>query len=177
MKLKAGTQIQRMQLNNIKDETVDIPNNKGKYVHIQFRRFSGCPVCNLHLQEFIKRKSELDQANIQEVVFFHSSKENLLEYQGQFPFDVIADPQKNYYKEFGVEQSIWAILHPKAIWASIKGNLKKNNPRFISENGILGLPADFLVSPQGEILGVHYGKHASDQWTMEAVIGQVRVVR
>lgn len=173
MKLNRNSTIQQMKLESIKDENVYIPNENGKYVHLHFARFSGCPVCNLHLQSFIKRKKELDDANIQEVVFFHSSRENLLEYQGQFPFDIIADPGKFFYRKFGVEESIWAVLHPKAIWTAIKANLKRNNPKPVAENGILGLPADFLISPAGEILAVHYGKHAADQWTMEELLNKV----
>lgn len=111
-------------------------------------------------------------ANIQEIVFFHSSKEVLLEYQGQFPFDIIGDPQKKFYKQFGVEQSIWALLNLKAIWVAIKGNLKKNKPKVNMEGGILGLPADFLIAPDGKILAAHYGKHAADQWTMEELLSK-----
>ncbi len=174
MKLKAGNQIQPLHLINIKNEKVNISNEK--YIHIQFRRFSGCPICNLHLQEFIRRKNELDVVNIHEIVFFHSSKEYLMEYQGRFPFDVIADPSKKFYNQFGVEQSICAILHPKAICASIKGHLKKNKPKLVTENGVLGLPADFLISPERKIIKLHYGVHANDQWTIDELIENVKNV-
>lgn len=173
MKLKAESKFQQLQLESIKKENVQIPDQNGKFVHLHFARFSGCPVCNLHIQNFIRRKNELDAANIHEVIFFHSSRENLLDYQGQFPFDIIADPKKKYYKEFGVEESIWAVLHPKAIWTAIKANLKKHNPKPIAENGILGLPADFLISPDGKIMEVHYGKHAADQWSMDELLKKV----
>ena len=172
MKRNVGNQIETLKLVSIKAEQVTIPNNK--FVHIQFRRFSGCPVCNFHLQTFIRRKRELDNANIHEVVFFHSSNENLIEYQGQFPFDIIADPTKKFYKQFGVETSIGALLHPKAIWTAIKANLRKGNPKAIAENGVLGLPADFLVAPNGKIIALHYGKHADDQWSMEELLDKVK---
>ena len=40
------------------------------------------------------------------------------------------------------------------------------------EGGILGLPADFLIAPDGKILAAHYGKHAADQWTMEELLSK-----
>lgn len=34
----------------------------------------------------------------------------------------------------------------------------------------LGLPADFLVTPDGALVGVHNGRHADDQWTVDEVL-------
>jgi hypothetical protein len=36
-----------------------------------------------------------EKINIQEVVVYHSPQASLLPYQGNFPFAVIADPEKN----------------------------------------------------------------------------------
>lgn len=174
MKKAAGEQMEVIHLQDIHGQDVYLPGDSGRYIHLQFRRFSGCPICNMHLQEFIRRKQELDRANITEVVFFHSSKEKLAEYQAQFPFHVIADPQKKMYRQFGVEKSLMSILHPRAIWAAIKGNFRKNKPRLVAEGGMLGLPADLLIAPGGKIKAVYYGKHASDQWSMETLLALVK---
>ena len=138
-----------------------VPDAKGRWTHLQFRRFAGCPVCNLHLQDFIGRNGELAQASIHEVVVFHSSDEELLPYQGRFPFDVIGDPEKILYHRYGVETSIWAILNPRGWHAAIRGNLRKDKP-ILKGNpkwGRFGLPADFLISPDGVIRDVYYGTY------------------
>ena len=36
--------------------------------------------------------------------------------------------------------------------------------------GRLGLPADFLIAPDGRISALKYGHHAFDQWTVEELL-------
>jgi len=142
-------------------------------LHLQFRRFAGCPICNLHLQSFILRHHELAENQIQEVVVFHSPKSAMLEYQLGAPFPFIADPDKKLYKAFGVEASIMSVLNPKAWPSAVKG-LFKQGPGFPSRGeSALGLPADFLIDSAGEVITVHYGKHASDHLEFDELLALV----
>jgi hypothetical protein len=34
----------------------------------------------------------------------------------------------------------------------------------------LGLPADFLIAPDGRITALKYGRHAYDQWTIDELL-------
>ncbi|MEU0661187.1 hypothetical protein [Streptomyces lavendulocolor] len=36
--------------------------------------------------------------------------------------------------------------------------------------GRLGLPADFLLAPDGTVLAVKYGEHAYDQWSVDELL-------
>ena len=54
-KFKAGDIAPVLSLLNIHGAKVSIPDAKSKWVHLQFRRFAGCPICNLHLQSFLQR--------------------------------------------------------------------------------------------------------------------------
>jgi peroxiredoxin len=174
MKLKVGETFQQLALTNIHGAPVALPDIQSKWVHLQFLRFAGCPICNLHLQTFLKKAEVLKTAGIHEVLLFHSSTESLLPFQGAFPFDVIGDPEKILYRRFGVESSVFSILNPLAWPAIIKGNLAKARPRGGPEGGPLGLPADVLMTPQGTIIAVHYGTYASDQWTVEQVLDRAK---
>lgn len=171
-KLVAGQPFQPISVRNIHGVDVAVPDHGAKRIHLQFRRFAGCPVCNLHLQEFLRRYLEIAAAGIREVVVFHSEDRELLPYQGRFPMDVIGDPEKKLYRRYGVETSIWAILNPGAWGASLTGNLAKDKPALggMPNGGLLGLPADFLIAPDGTIEAVHYGKHAYDQWSVDEVL-------
>lgn len=161
---------------NIHGVGVSIPANDGRATHLQFRRFAGCPVCNLHLQTFVARHGEVTDAGVNEVVVFHSSAAELLPYQGRFPFDVIGDPNHVFYDRYGVGKSIRAIADPRAWAASVKGNLRRDKPELkgMPNGGVLGLPADFLIAPDGTIKAAHYGKHADDQWTVDEVLTLAR---
>ncbi len=157
-----------------------------RLTHIQFRRFAGCPVCNLHLRSFVSRHDELVDASIHEVVVFHSSAEQLLEHASDLPFDVIPDPAKRLYKEFGVESSAWAILHPRAWWTimrAVSSSLvrvlsgKQPLPSINPDGGRNGLPADLVVDETGRILEAHYGKHASDQLSVNQILALAQSAR
>jgi peroxiredoxin len=170
-KLKAGQAFPALHTRTIHGQELAIP-DPGRWVHLQFRRFAGCPICNLHLQAFVRRHEEIVGADIVEVVVFHSTDAELLAYQGNFPFAVIGDPLKELYRRYGVETSLAAILHPAAWGAALKGNLSTDKPKMplMPNGGILGLPADFLVAPDGTLRAAHYGAHADDHWSVDEVI-------
>lgn len=94
--------------------SVSVPDPE-RLVHLQFRRFAGCPVCHLHLRSVVRRHAEIEAAGIREVVLFHSTAEELRPHIADFPFAVIADPQQRLYREFGVESS------PRSCWTPAPG--------------------------------------------------------
>ena len=151
----------------------------GQLVHLELRRFAGCPICNLHLRSVVLRKDELAAAGIKEVVVFHSTDEELRKYQAELPVAVIADPDKKLYAEFGVEKSPRAVLNPGAwpgvirglgrtLGAAVRG--KEKLPPMAPKNGQLGLPGDFLIASDGRVVASKYGAHAYDQWTVDEVL-------
>jgi peroxiredoxin len=151
----------------------------GRLVHLQFRRFAGCPVCNLHLQSFVRRQSEIGAAGIREVVVFHSSPEELSQYTGQLPFAVIADPDKHLYAEFGVESAPRALLDPRAWGAIVRGVSRSVRaiargrepvPPIRPRGGRFGLPAEFLIGRDGRVVASKYGEHADDQWSVDDLL-------
>ena len=173
-----GQIVPSFAVNDIHHKEVRFPEPKGSVTHLQFRRFAGCPICNLHLKTFVQRISEVQHAGIREVVIFHSTDQQLLPYQGHFPFHVIGDPTKSLYKKFGVSSSLAAVLSPGSWPASIKGMFAHDKPRigFPPHGGPLGLPADFLIAANGRVISCHYGKHADDQWTVDDVLSKARSV-
>ena len=172
--LRAGDTFPVTSLRNIHGAGVAIPDTKARWVHLQFRRFAGCPICNLHLHSFVTRNAEIQAAGIREVVVFHSPDASLLPYQGNFPFDVIGDPEKKLYTQFGVESSVFSILNPGAWPAMAKGNSLKDRPKGDPEGGAFGLPADILIGSDGKVVASHYGRHAYDQWSVDDVLALAR---
>ena len=172
--LKAGDTFPLTRLQNIHGSEVIIPDTQAHWVHLQFRRFAGCPICNLHLHSFVTRYAQIHAAGIREVVVFHSPNSSLLPFQGAFPFDVIGDPEKKLYRQFGVETSIYAILNPGAWPAMFEGHALKERPSGDPEGGPLGLPADILISSDGTVVASHYGKHAYDQWSVDELLAMTK---
>jgi len=153
----------------IKDKPAFLPDPGAPIVHLQFRRFAGCPVCNYHLLTMSRRRDEILAAGIHQIVLFHSSAQEMLKYQAQLPFDCVADPDKRLYQQYGVETSIRSLLHPRVLLSGARWVLAARRFYRKAENGILGLPADFLVT-RGRVSAVKYGAHADDHWDVEELL-------
>jgi peroxiredoxin len=169
MRLQPGAKAPALSLTSIRGDRVAIPDPE-RLVHLQFRRFAGCPVCNFHLHSLGRRLDDIRAAGIREVAVFHSSREEMLKYQAQLPFDCVADPGKALYRQFGVVTSWLAPLHPAVLWAGFRGVLATRKLYKKAEHGILGLPADFLIAPDGEVRAAHYGRHAYDNWDADQLL-------
>jgi hypothetical protein len=147
-------------------------------VHVQMRRFAGCPVCNLHLRSVIARMGEITGAGVREVVVFHSTIQELRQYESDLPFTVLADPHKDLYRALGVESSPLAVLSPRfwprvpAVIAQLARALHRSGrgAPVAPTGGQLGLPADFLLDPHGQVVAVKYGQHAGDQWSVSQLL-------
>lgn len=146
-------------------------------VHLQFRRFAGCPVCNLHLQSFVRGLPLLQAAGVTTVAFFHSSAESMQPFQGDLPFPTVPDLERRWYAHFGVEQSLWAVAHPRVMAAALRGLFTAPSSPFVGEGGQQGLPADFLLDAQGVVRAVKYGAHANDQWEVNDVVALAAAAR
>jgi hypothetical protein len=168
-------------LDTVAGARVPVPHPDG-LVHLQFRRFAGCPVCNVHLRSFATRHADVMAAGIREVVVFHSSAEALRPFTADLPLDVVADPGRVLYREFGVEYGPRALLDPRgwpgiarAVAQEVRAIRRRERPAAPARpgDGRLGLPADFLIAPDGQVLARKHGAHVDDQWSVDELLGLV----
>ena len=117
MRLTVSTVIPARRLATVSGPPVPVP-DPDRPVHLQFRRFAGCPVCSLHLRSFATRNDEVMAVGVHEVVVFHSPAEELRPHVADLPFAAVADPGKRLYTEFGVESASRALLDPRS-WPAI----------------------------------------------------------
>ena len=178
-KAKIGDLFPPLQLTTVSGQQVIIPDPAGDYVHLQLRRFAGCPICNLHLRDIVARHDEILSHGIREVVVFHSTAAELVEHEAELPFALIADPERKLYERFGVERRPRSVLNPRALRAGVSGfgaALGQRSTKrttlgpFRPTGGRFGLPADLLIAPDGRITAVKYGEHGYDQWTVDELI-------
>jgi peroxiredoxin len=173
-----GSTVTERHLATVSGGPVAVPDPE-RLVHLQFRRFAGCPVCHLHLRSVVRRHAEIEAAGIREVVVFHSPAEELRRHTADLPFAVVADPGKRLYVEFGVESAPRSLLSPRAWgpvvravlrggWEILRG--RERFPATSQPGGRLGLPADFLIGPGGRVLAAKYGEHVYDQWPVDELL-------
>ncbi|PPS67842.1 MULTISPECIES: peroxiredoxin-like family protein [Streptomyces] len=176
--LRPGSTVAGRHIATVSGGPVAVPDPE-RLVHLQFRRFAGCPVCHLHLRSVVRRHAEIEAAGVREVVVFHSPAEELRRHTGDLPFAVVADPEKRLYAEFGVESAARALLSPRAWgpviaavfrsgWEVVRG--RERLPAADQPGGRLGLPADFLIGTDGRVLAAKYGEHVYDQWPVDELL-------
>lgn len=166
-KFKPGDFVPARTLESVTGGPIKVP-DPNRLVHLQFRRFVDCPICNTHLARLRGRAHEIEAAGIKEVIVFHSSARSIRSYQKDLPFVLVGDPTKALYKEFGVEASL-RFLSPRSLRAAVRG-VAHGHFGLRLGGGPMGLPADFLIAPSGQIKAAKYGTDAYDQWSAEELI-------
>jgi peroxiredoxin len=178
-KARVGDAFPNLALTTSSGQLVTIPDPAGSYVHLQLRRFAGCPICNLHLRSIVARHGEIRSHGIREVVVFHSTAAELVKHEAELPFPLIPDPERELYRRLGVERRPRSLLSARALRAAIAGEraalVKRSTKRgplgpIKPTGGRLGLPADFLIASDGRVAAVKYGQHAYDQWTVDELL-------
>lgn len=167
MMLKPGDLLPITAMKAVTGEDIRLPHPQ-RLLHVQFRRFVDCPICNTHIAEFKKRAREIDAAGIEEVIVFHSSPASIRSYQKDMPFLMVGDPKKTLYKAFGVGASL-GFISLKALGAAVRG-VTHGHLGLRLGGGPCGLPADFLISPSGRLSAVKYGTDAYDQWSVDELL-------
>ncbi len=127
--------------------TIDMTNYKGKKVLLSFFRGASCPFCNMRVNQLIKQYSKFEKNGIHIITFFAAKKTEILHYAGtqNAPFPIIADPNLEVYKKYGIEESssgmIRAMMNPvkmSRVMFSVFFNMKSMKDRPL-------IPADFLI--------------------------------
>ena len=178
-KARVGGAFPALDLTATSGQPVTIPDPQGNFVHLQLRRFAGCPICNRHLRSIVTRHDEIRSHGIREVVVFHSTAAELAKHEAELPFPLIADPERELYARLGVERRLSSLLSTRALRAAIAGQTAALGNHSTQRTplgpirptgGRLGLPADFLITSNGRIAALNYGQHASEQWTVDELL-------
>src|SRR5258708_911067 len=127
-RVRVGDWFPPIHVKTIQGWSLSVPNAGAPFLHLQFLRFAGPSVCNFHIRSFVRRDLEIRSAGITEVVIFHSTKEELLPYRRNFPFEVIADPEKRLYEQYGVGSSLAALFDPRAWPALLRASFSQGKP-------------------------------------------------
>lgn len=137
---------------------------KGRKVLLSFYRYSACPFCNLRIRDMITAWPELAAEGLTTLSFWQSAQDDILAEVGaqKPPFPMIADPTKQIYRRYGVENrplAPWLILlKPGQMRRALRSpymTLKSRGERDL-------VPADFLINPDQTIAEAYYGGDVGD---------------
>jgi len=176
--VRPGDLVDHQTLVAASGQRVPLP-DASRLVHLQFRRYSGCAFCNIHLRAYEVRHDEIAAAGIHEVVVFRSTAEQLERHHSDIPFTVILDPGGVLYRKFGVTSGVRSILDPRAAVKALPDLLRSlaregvDLPGGPKSEGLLGFPADFLIGIDGRLLACDFGDHAAGGWMVDQLLAQM----
>lgn len=166
MRLSPGTLAPTFQKNDVRGDALDLAEMlRSKPVWIGFFRFASCPLCNLRVHQMVGEFERFRQKCTFVAVF--QSPANAF---GAFltkhtpPFPVIADPEMDLFRTYGVENSfVKAVLDPRGIPAGIRAmRAGFHNTPDPKHGAALRIPADFIIEPSGALKVARYGAFVSD---------------
>ena len=111
MEIKIGDILEEITLPTINGSNFSLSSLKGKKVLLTFYRFARCPMCNLRINEILKRYDELGK-NFTMVGIFDSKINNLKQAMSRhdIPFAILADENFKYFEKYEVKTSWWGVI-------------------------------------------------------------------
>lgn len=151
---------------------------KNTNVLLTFLRPAWCPVCNARTHELIQYYQEMKEQGFEIIAVYPSTVKELEGYVKDLniPYTVIADPDEELYRLYGVERSkekYERTMQEKKSLVAMKKGMKLfeeqgNNyggPQ-VPEEPII--PADFVLTKNGQkIQKAHYGAYIGDHVTIK----------
>jgi thioredoxin-dependent peroxiredoxin len=179
MPLQANQPAPNFQTEDVYGKPVSLSALRGQFVLLSFMRNAGCPVCNFHVHELLKKADSLRAANVAVVLVYESTKATMVEYLQQadsMPFSFVADPQKQLYSRYQVGRDMGKMMSGMFHGAMRKMTAgKKLFRKSIKQDGdAMRIGADFLIDPQGRLHTVHYGRYLGDHLTVAQLVQQTQ---
>jgi len=183
MKLSAPCLAQDFQAHDTNGNLFKLSDYKGKPIILSFFRDASCPFCNMRVYEFTQKYKEWEKLGIVVVAIFSSPANQIQNFITKHPrpFISIGDPELLIYDKYGIKSSHIGLI--KALLFKIprlvNGIKKGAKTDFKNPNGYI-IPADFMISPNGKIVDLWYGRDVADHMPMkrvESFVNRVRLLR
>jgi len=128
-----------------------------------FLRYTGCPICQMKLQELAENADAFQAVGVGIAVVMQTAENSLTEETAAaIPFPIAADPDCKIFDTYGVSTvPIWRYVTPSVIRGAMKA--KKMGFTHGKRTGKeLQAPAVFLIDRQKIIRYAYYGQSVGD---------------
>jgi len=171
MKISAGNKAIAFEKKDIFGDTISFNSTLQKKVMLSFFRYASCPLCNLRVNSLIQRYHELNAAGLSIIAVFQSPVESIQKYVGRqdAPFPIIADPEQELYKLYGVTGSMLGMLKTSFRVKDLSQSFSKGYLPGKIEGTFTMIPADFLVNENFIIDKAFYGKDVGDHLALSEI--------
>lgn len=172
--LSTGIEAPEIRASDFKGNPFDLSSLKSKKVLLSFYRYAGCPFCQLRFLELIDEFG--NEEGIRMVAVFQSSSDSIRSYAGGIdsPAIVLADPDEELYRLYGVGYGFRAWILGVKSWVRFVKSILSGNKWGKSEGRSSRLPADFLIDENGDVVYMHYGRSMDDHMPVEIIKNFIR---
>ena len=111
-------------------------------------------------------KAEFDRRDVSIVVVSFAEPAKLLQYQEyhNWPFPILADPNRVTYQAFALKRLSWLrVFSPSTLRMYFKLLCKGQERRYYGKDDIYQAGGDFLLDREGNILFAHRGQDPADR--------------
>lgn len=174
MKLKANDEAKAFKHDNIFGGTVSLEEFRDRKLLLSFYRYAACPLCNLRIHDLSGRANEWKGRGLDMIAIFESPVKSVMQYisgRHEIPYTIIADPERELYKLYGVEGS-WAGFAKSMVTRAGDGMRSILGKGFLPgkmEGDVAMLPADFLIGPDLIIKEAYYGTDIGDHIDIDKI--------
>ncbi len=176
MKLTRNVTAPVFKLKDVFGREIDLNSYMDKRVLLAFFRHAGCPFCNLRVHNLTKVYEEFKAKGLEMIFFFESKEKVILRstfHQEVSPIPLISDPEKEWYKSYGLEESTYKSVMSH-LTSFVQTALRANNqnlPIHMMADGesFSTIPAEFLLEKGLVIKKLHYAQRLNDRLDIEAI--------
>ncbi len=171
MRIQPGQPAKNFSTEDISGNAITLTDYAGRSVMLSFYRYAACPLCNLRVHHLIQHHASFLERNLNLVAVFQSPPESIRRYVGRqnIPFPVIADPERNLYRLYGVESSWPGFIRGSLRLSMVTSALMKGFLPGKMEGIKSMVPADFLIGPDSTIRVAYYGGDIGDHLPIEQI--------
>ena len=172
MRLKPGDRAPTFEVTDRDGATVNLSALlQQKRVWLAFFRFVTCPMCNLRLHELASAWPRVKTDDVEMIAIFQSTPASVADWltENRPPVRVVADPEMDLYRQYGVETSVLGAMHPATMVAGARAVGAGISLRARPEGPLTRVPADFLIDRDGTVKDAFYGAHIAEHIPLERV--------
>lgn len=168
--LQVGETMQEFHYEAVNGEEKDLVAGMDKPTILLFQRYFACPICQTVMYGLKDAWAALEQQGLDLKVIVQSPIESVKADAGQFPFEIICDPNAKMYDQYNVFEAddVAHFIDKKFVEAS-GGDLRDMAMTLYtgaegqsSEGREYQVPSLFVISAEGKVLYAHYGQSVTD---------------
>jgi peroxiredoxin len=121
-------------------------------------------------------KAEFDRRNVSIAVVSFANSAKLTQYQDDhdWPFTVLADPNRSTYRTFGLQRLSWLrVFSPATLWLYLRSMRNQERKHHYGKEDIYQGGGDFLIDRDGNILFAHYSRDPADRPTPARLLREI----